>query len=921
VGRGTTITDDHEILDALKYGSKEEVGKAITLLSRLKDPKYIGDLKKVMCSDDATLGVMAAYALAETGDKDGADFIENILHSNPTMFVPPENMPDAESLQELLSICDDLHVTFDLYNKTYLIETKNKVIKILKTIYDNPLVATGVKHFDDMLKFTFKRSRGMFLDMLAICELHLGNIESALNYSIEAISIAEELGEAKLLKLAYSDLGQIHIFLGNYYSALELLHKSLEIDAGSHDPWRKRNRTLSNLSHLYYQIGRYDKALEYGREALELSRTENDLNGVARCLNALGVVSSTLNEIQDAENYLQEALQLATDELNNKSLQGLILNNLALVYFSGEEIEKAKEILSDALDLAIQMSDKSAEGTIRSNMAMLELEEGNIDNARFQAEAALEIYGKIYSTAGQSDAQYLLGSIEDLFNDATFPAYQHYREAIRLSETLRENLLLDDFKISFAENHVALYQQMISLCIRMGKTEEAFEYIERSKSRAFVDMLSSSSNSIGAKELTSEEIAEVANLRGNLDLLRMQIAASYLDVNRNGSDVRREDIVTEISDLEEAYLKTFENIKTKDPEWVSLVSVGVADIEAVQRGLDEKTVLLEFYQTGSSLFVVVIRKNTLPSSVNIPMDVEPESERLFDVFTALSAGSGIDMRSHEFIKDVKKPLSYFHDLLISPLHDLIEGAEHLIIVPHYFWHYLPFHALYDSETKEYLIDKFSISYAPSATALNLCSRKKKQYKTALILANPSNDLPYADEEGERISSRFGENGHLFKRELASIDRLSEYGDVDVIHLACHGYFRGDEPLFSHIVLKDSGGETFPVFLPDIYNLRLSASLVTLSACETGLSHFTVGDELIGLSRAFFYAGTPALLTSLWTVNDKSTAFLMERFYDGLVDKDESNAEALRTAMLELKAMREYSHPYFWAPFFLSGGRQ
>lgn len=253
---------------------------------------------------------------------------------------------------------------------------------------------------------------------------------------MEAISLAEEVGDCQLLKMCYADIGHIHVALGNYYSALELLHKSLEIDAG-------------------------------------------------------------------------------------------------------------------ALDLAIQISDKSAEGTIRSNMAMLELEEGNIDNARFQAEAALEIYGKIYSTVGQADALYLLGSIEDLFNDATFAAYQQYKEAISLSETLRENLLLDDFKISFAENHVALYQQMISLCIRMGKTEEAFEYIERSKSRAFVDMLSSSSNTIGAKELTSKQIEEIANLRGKLDLLRRQIASSYLDANENESDVRREDLVTEISDLEE----------------------------------------------------------------------------------------------------------------------------------------------------------------------------------------------------------------------------------------------------------------------------------------------------------------------------------------------------------------------------------
>jgi CHAT domain-containing protein/Tfp pilus assembly protein PilF len=859
---------------------------------------------------------MAAYAIGESGEQEGFQFLEKIFKAQSGLSSFFNMAMDQKHAAEFLKLPDTLNSAFDLYNSSYYADAKEKFLKIMQ-LYSCEIPRMNVPHFDDLVQYVAYKTRGLLLDGLAVCEFNLGNIDEALRYSMEAVTIAEEVRDPQLLKIAYADLGHFHIALGNYYSALELFHKSLEIDDTSNDPWRKRNRILSNLSHLYYQIGHYDNALEYGQEALELSERENDLNGKARCLNALGVIFSSVDEYEDAEECLQEALRLTTDELNNNALQSLILNNIACVYSMKSDTEKARECLSKALDLAVQIKDKSAEGNIRLSLAMLELDKGNIDNAWLQSQAALEIFKEIYSPSGESDARYLLGSIDDIFNDNLLAAYEHYKEAIRLSETMRENLMLDDFKISFGGNHVTLYQQMVSLCIRLGKAEEAFEYIERSKSRAFVDMLSSTSNSISAKELPQEKLDEIATLKGRLDFLRRQISTAYSDVNKEASDVRQEDIAAEIIDLERAYLRTFEDIKMKDPEWISLVSVEVANIKAVQRRLNETTALLEFYQSGDDIIVLVIRNNKPPSVVKVPVDIEVESDRLSNLFMSLSGRCGVGTRSHEFIKEIKKPLSYFYDLLISPLQKLIEDAKHLIIIPHHFWHYLPFHALYDNDAKQYIIDKFSISYAPSATALCLCFKEsEKTYSSAVIFANPSGDLSFAEDEGKAIYTKF-DKANLVIREKATIDKLSETGDTDVVHLACHGYFREDAPLFSHIVLADEEGKASPFFMPDIFNLRLNASLVTLSACETGLSQFTAGDELIGIARAFFYAGTPSLLSSLWTVNDRSTALLMDKFYDKLVNNGEK-AAALRFAMQKLKAMPEYSHPYFWAPFFLSG---
>lgn len=919
------MEDDEDILNDLKFGSKDEIGRAITELSRHKDPRYTEILKKIMNSDDPFLAVMAAYALGEAGDDSGFQFLEKILNNTPNILASLNKLHYLEILEEILKLPDTINHTFDLYNSSYFIESKEKLLKILN-VYNVDPPKMNVPYFDDLIAFSVKKTKGMILDALAVSEFHLGNIDSALQYSLEAITIAQEAGDPQLLKIAYADMGYFHMSLGNYYSALELIHESLEIDQTSHDPWRKRNRALSNLSQLYYLVGQYEKALEYIQEALELSEKENDLNGKARCLNTKAVILCDLNEFGDAEECLKEALTLSRNELNDKTLESLILTNLSYVYWSLSGHEKAKEYLENALELSQQMADKSAEASILANMAMLELESDNIEEARRNSEAALDISAKIYNHSVQADANFILGTIEDYWYDNPDKACEYYKESISISETLRKNLLLDDFKISFAGNYVGLYQQMIALCIRMGKTKDAFEYIEKSKSRALVDMLCHAMNEIGSKKVPDETLDEIDMLKGKLDVSRRKLNSLYSNLDKETTNIddgvrhRTEKAITEeMNKLERSYKKAFEELKMKDPEWASLVSVDVINLEAIQSILDKETLLLEFYQTNEEVIIISVKKDKPPSVIKIPIDIESDSESLYSLFTAMSEGRGIDTRSHEYIKYIKRPLSYFHDLLISPLIEEIRDIEHLIIAPHYFWHYLPFHALFDSVTREHLIDKFCISYIPSVSVLNFYLKKNhSQYNNVLILANPSNDLPFAEEEAEKVKARFNSSAYLFKGKDASFDKLSDYSKSDIIHLACHTYFRGDEPLFSHLVFSDSNHEESRFFLPDIFNLKLKSSLVTLSACETGLSQFTAGDELIGISRAFFYAGTPSLLTSHWTVNDKSTSILMDKFYEGLVSMGESKARALKLAMLELKAMPEYSHPYFWAPFFLSG---
>jgi len=200
-----------------------------------------------------------------------------------------------------------------------------------------------------------------------------------------------------------------------------------------------------------------------------------------------------------------------------------------------------------------------------------------------------------------------------------------------------------------------------------------------------------------------------------------------------------------------------------------------------------------------------------------------------------------------------------------------------------------------------------VQYVPAASILAFCHRKETtRFLPALIMGySDAGRLPYVEGEVEAVAACVP-RPRLFTGDEATLSRLREQaGECGLLHLAAHGVFRGDNPLFSFLQLADE-----PLRLLDVYGLKLRADLVTLSACETGMNQLKGGD-LIGLCRGFFYAGASSLVVSLWRVDDETTAELMTSFYRGLV-AGKATCAALREAQLEI--LSQYRHPYYWAPF-------
>ncbi|HJU11807.1 MAG TPA: CHAT domain-containing protein, partial [Candidatus Binataceae bacterium] len=260
------------------------------------------------------------------------------------------------------------------------------------------------------------------------------------------------------------------------------------------------------------------------------------------------------------------------------------------------------------------------------------------------------------------------------------------------------------------------------------------------------------------------------------------------------------------------------------------------------------------------------------------------------------------------LESTQSHLKNLYQELIAPLRDSLT-SKHLVFVPHGLLHYVPMHALHDGEN--YLIDQFSISYALSASIFAMCqSSPANTSGPALLMGIADAQAPSILDEVAALKTIL-QDAQLFVGEKATQAVLQKHGPHSrIVHIATHGYFRQDNPMFSSIRLGDSYMNLY-----DLYHLKLPVELVVLSGCATGLNVVKPGDEQIGLVRGLLQAGAQSMVLSLWDVHDASTKEFMVAFYSSL-QRGAAKPLALREAMLKLR--EKYPHPYYWAPFLLIG---
>lgn len=483
-------------------------------------------------------------------------------------------------------------------------------------------------------------------------------------------------------------------------------------------------------------------------------------------------------------------------------------------------------------------------------------------------------------------------------------ALEAYKKSIEVIESQRSGLGAGDDRASFMELHTAVYHDIIRLLIEMGRPGEALEYLERSKARSFLDML-------GGRRLGLRSPKESETLGRQLELQK-EISGFTLAMQAQGAGSAAESAAG-LRDAKRRYAELMKEVRDMSPEFSSLVSVSPPKTGEITSALDGDTAIIEYFPADDSLNIWVIRSDgiTLRSTETKRKKVETQVKMLRSKVTRGAAGDS-------YVKTARK----LYEILIGPVADLIEGEGTLVIVPHGPLHYLPFNMLMDGD--EFLIDRHAVVLAPSASALSYILEKGGAGGGRLLaLGDPETtlpELPAAREEVSAIRGNFTESSVFTGGD--AVESLLYGGGAqaaDVLHVASHGLFYPDKPMFSALALSADKEKATDGFLQvhEIFGLNLAETeLVTLSACETGLSAISGGDELVGLSRAFVYSGAPRVIVSLWSVNDFSTGELMKILYGAM---DESGvAAALRKAQLELKSNPDLSHPFFWAPFQLIG---
>jgi CHAT domain-containing protein len=435
-------------------------------------------------------------------------------------------------------------------------------------------------------------------------------------------------------------------------------------------------------------------------------------------------------------------------------------------------------------------------------------------------------------------------------------------------------------------------------------------YLEEAKSRRLAELIA-----FRAQELPNDH-PDHAELMASIRQIRERISSYYRRVDdlELGKEPASQELIDEIysrcREQEDLLLRARRELQRYGSDLISL-QYGVGEsLETIQTAIPDDALLIEYYQARETTYVCMVGSDQLRVVPLTAAREAAEAQRLLRLQLSKYRLGPEYVRTFaaQLEGATKLHLHELYKLLVAPIRQHLDCRK-LIFVPHGSLHQLPLHALYDGD--RFLIEDYSVSYAPSAGVYAMCrSRTVEPRQRSLVLGVVGEETPAVRDEVEAVAETLGDVDLLLNRQ-ATAGRLHDLGPSSrFLHIATHGRFRRDNPMFSAIELGDSRLTLF-----DLYQLRLGCELVTLSGCGTGLGTIESGDELISLTRGLLHAGAHSALVTLWDVHDRSTAELMIKFYKQLL-ANTSPADALRLAMLEL--LEEYPHPYYWAPFVVVG---
>jgi CHAT domain-containing protein/Flp pilus assembly protein TadD len=762
---------------------------------------------------------------------------------------------------------------------------------------------------------------------------------------------------------ALSQLASLHYRQSDYFQALEYWHQALEVSKRITSRKAKLRTTpqihLGGIGDVHDRLGDLTTAERFYLESLALSLEVKDEKNQSSVLKSLGDLYVEQGKLSEALAIEEQALALG-EKLRNVPNQLGALNSLSALHRQLGDSRKSIDYIQRALKLLEGRTDPFWLSESLNNLGLSQLSNGEFAQAlsTFQKTLRMDpvtttphaVWGAHYGAAA---AYAQLGNLQD--------SRQHYEHAVEVMESVRARLGGEDEKAGYFQDKIIVYKKLINLLLnpRLPDTNsqnsaDAFHLVERARARAFLDLLAEAKVDV-TENTTPDLLKRQQELQRRISQLTAQLIKERSPEVTKQNKPKIEELERSLGKADADLADWLRELRRRNPHYAALKYPEPITLSETQRMLDDTTVLLSYSLAEPESFLFAVSRNDfqvkrLPSEKTIDANVQ----KLLAAITDKNNPAPADYRRHA---------ASLSQQLLQPLSRMLAGKRKLIVVADGALHRLPFEVLFqpgvpqrgDLRQWPFLVRQFAISYAPSASVLAQLQIESHPTAPKSFIAfgdpkyEPAADgaiaptlratsasgrlnfqpLPYSHTEIEGIAQLFAKDDReLFFREAATEEnvkvpeRLSSYR---MVHFSTHGYVNEARPRFSGLVLSlrpaPSREQTHPqsedglLAAYEIFNLKIKADLVVLSACETGLGKEVKGEGLMSLTRAFMYAGTPSVVVSLWNVNDQSAADLMIRFYRHL-QAGKTKSEALRQAQLE--TIRENGFPFFWAPFVLVG---
>jgi tetratricopeptide (TPR) repeat protein len=908
------------------------------LFAQAENLRLAGEFEKALalCKDCAALAAKDGLKKGETEARLKIGLLLwNLgrMAESKTAYLDALALAKSSGLDDLNGLVSAALEIADFYNEAKAFRDKEDYSRSIETFKKAINLAAKIQSPDHELKCLRQMSRSYW---------YLDDFQEFRRLNDEALAIARALHNKKDEGICLNNLGLYEWKTSNYSKALAYYDQALAIAQAVKNP-QSENECLNNMGIVYQEIGDYDKALSVLNRALLLDQKAFgrayiaiDLNNIGIVYRKKGLLSGSPEDFRKALEYFTKSFDLLAEGRDNKTTIHF-LNNIGAVHADQENHAEALKYFERALAIAESASDKEGISLSANNLGIVYYDLGDYDKAAAFSQRAIDIAVKLQT------GHVLWEALLELANGAKKQnrldeALSYYKDSISVIESARSSLALEELKASYlgTDKRIEAYHNLIDVLVRLHRADpgkaydaQAFFYLEKAKARAFLDSI---------------EVAQVPLLQGidyRLAREEKRLTRELEDLYKkllepNLTSAQKADLGVSISRGEDDYEKLKREIRSSSPAYAGLKYPDIIPLIEAQKTLAAAGTTFISYSVGKD------------GSYGFALD--NKGLKIFPI----SARKELQAKVSSYLKVISdKDASDFSlgrelfSELVRP--GLGPAKKRIIFIPDDILHFLPFETLLQSESRDsWLVQDYAVAYAPSLSSLREIILRGRQSgprpkKDLLAFGDPDYGaedkadifqnfyassafrffpLKFSGTEVKRIAALFRpRRADVYVKALASEKTLQSVplADYKIIHFAAHGLIDDQRPARSSIVLSldPSSPEDGFVQVREIYNLKLRASLVGLSACQTGLGRFVRGEGIEGLNRAFFYAGASSVLMTLWAVNDEAGSQLMERFYRRLRAADPIT-DALRAAKLDLIRSPAFSHPYFWAGYVVTG---